>query len=77
MPPRAAVFECPCCLGSTSLPLQPGERAPARRACPNGGCWSCLGACRGTAQRVEVVRLPAASLQFLAQSAQPRPASTA
>ena len=58
MPPRAAVLECPCCLGSTSLPLRPGERAPLRRACANGGCWACLGACRGQARRVEIVRLP-------------------
>jgi hypothetical protein len=75
MPPRAAVFECPCCLGSTSLPLQPGERAPLRRACPNGGCWSCLGACRAQTRRVEVVRLPPpAGLQFLAPSRPGAPA---
>lgn len=70
MPPRAAVFECPCCLGSTSVPLAPGERAATRRACANGGCWACLGACRARAHRVEIVRLPLAppDLPLLAPS---------
>ncbi|MEA3166661.1 MAG: hypothetical protein QOJ26_1533 [Thermoplasmata archaeon] len=39
------------------MPLKPRHRGPARRLCPNGGCWACLGACRGTAQRTEVVTL--------------------
>jgi hypothetical protein len=54
---RIALFDCPCCGGTSSIPLDPGQRPPARRACPNGGCWPCLGACRGAARRVEVLRL--------------------
>ena len=57
VPSRVAVYACPCCGGSASLPLQPGQRPPARRACPNGGCWSCLGACRDKARRTETVKL--------------------
>lgn len=54
--PRIALFACPCCGGSSSLPVAPGARPPARRACPNGGCWACLGACRGTAARTELLK---------------------
>lgn len=55
---RVARFACSCCGGHSSMPLPPGTRAPARRACGNGGCWPCLGACGGVLQRVEVVRMP-------------------
>ena len=53
---------CPCCGGSQTVPLHVGQRPRARQACRNGGCWSCLGACRGTAGRTEVVRLRASAV---------------
>ncbi|MHB1261419.1 MAG: hypothetical protein ACYC2H_06855 [Thermoplasmatota archaeon] len=53
---RIALYSCPCCGGSSSLPLAAGQRPPARRACPNGGCWACLGVCRSAAARTEVLK---------------------
>ena len=74
MASRIATFECPCCAGRSSLPLDPGQRPPGRRACSNGGCWSCLGACRGQAVRLEVVRVPKQPIDLPTYQAS-RPAS--
>jgi hypothetical protein len=53
--PRIAVYECPCCAGRVSVPVEPGRRPATRLRC-EGWCVRCDGSCRDFAHRVAVER---------------------